>query len=66
MTVEKLKSYPGYEELTNEEAREILFSLEKLGGILFNSHRKAQMRWRSEEYKDRDKQLFIEWFMEDD
>jgi hypothetical protein len=44
MTVEKLKSYPGCEELTDEAAREILFSLERLSEILVDSHRKAQIK----------------------
>jgi hypothetical protein len=41
MTVEKLKCYPGLENLNDQEAKEILLSLEKLANILFTSLNKS-------------------------
>jgi hypothetical protein len=35
LTIEKLKSYPGLQSLTDEQAKEIVLSLEKLATLLF-------------------------------
>lgn len=43
VTVEKIRSYPGCEKLTDEEAKEILESLEKLANMLFSTIRKSKI-----------------------
>lgn len=44
MTVEKLRTYPGCENLTDEQASEILFSFERLAEVLFTSFKKDKIK----------------------
>lgn len=51
LTVERLREFPGFQAVSDEEAREIITSLEKLSLILF-SHIQNIKRQRYEKQSD--------------